>query len=1045
MMFAQAAYLQGLIALQQGQFHHALMSCRESVRVLFQEWVRTGSQLPTDAEKTTVGEESKADVSLPTFVKDNNTAVLPTGGPDFWILFRQLFRTVLHLSTIYAQLGLFQETVYYAEMAETMARNAQSDVYVAQAATWAASVYVKAGNTEKATGLINQARSTLPTGYRSCSALSLVCQIGSVYRELHDYEAEQEMIDLADSILVALKPEPVATVTPEVGHLEKQMAKLNVKEKTTGKVRATRRTVQVPTTTTAKKATRTAAATKAKAPVGPPMTVAAAEDPYLSTFRTAISIHKAVSLLGKKDWAKAAALLEDKALLSNVPSGHICDNKKVVVAACLIGSSLEAMAHDSVFSVVHDSTLSFPTVAGAGSDRSAVERLSLTHLSPPPARKGRSTAATRKDAAKEAAQQSFVTSLLEAQKTLLEAHAEVALTGDAGLLHRVSAMLQTVTLVLSTVTTKGKTINQVAHGASSADLARNLTWRRERKAILQEKHNLKADGNGWPSLISSPEEPKRTSLGFSTDLNKFQRDYVDIIPKTWTTLSISLSENKHDLCITRLQAGHSPFVIRLPLERASSRDADTEVFNFQQGRAELLEIIRLANQTCHDARDMTVKENKAAWWADREDLDKRLKELLDNMERDWLGGFRGIFSQHTRRADLLARFQKSFQNILDKHLPSHRQVRGRKGKATSTTTAATGKITLDPRILDLFVGLGNPAAEEEDCDFDDALTDLLYFVVDILQFHGERNAYDEIDFDAMVVDTLDALHAYHSAGKTETSWPNNTHTILVLDKALHTFPWESLPCMRGQAVSRVPSLACLRRLILEQQPASSKVSDAPAGHHIPCATGTYILNPSRDLKSTQTTFSRPLSTHLPTWAPILAREPTEPEFVKALTLPSSILLYFGHGSGAQYIRGKAIRRLDPGVKAVSLLWGCSSAKLEDCGEFECHGTVWNYLMAGCPAVTGTLWDVTDRDIDRFAGRTLEGWGLLPGGSVKVEDGRKTKGAVRGRKEVRESGREGQLSLVEAVAAAREGACRFRYLTAASVVVYGIPVYVDRKE
>jgi separase len=35
--------------------------------------------------------------------------------------------------------------------------------------------------------------------------------------------------------------------------------------------------------------------------------------------------------------------------------------------------------------------------------------------------------------------------------------------------------------------------------------------------------------------------------------------------------------------------------------------------------------------------------------------------------------------------------------------------------------------------------------------FKDTLMDLLYFVVDILQFQGERNAYDEIDFDMMVV------------------------------------------------------------------------------------------------------------------------------------------------------------------------------------------------------------------------------------------------------------------------------------------------------
>lgn len=105
-------------------------------------------------------------------------------------------------------------------------------------------------------------------------------------------------------------------------------------------------------------------------------------------------------------------------------------------------------------------------------------------------------------------------------------------------------------------------------------------------------------------------------------------------------------------------------------------------------------------------------------------------------------------------------------------------------------------------------------------------------------------------------------------------------------------------------------------------------------------------------------------------------------------------------------------------------------------------------MAGCPAVTGTLWDVTDRDIDRFAGRTLEGWGVLPQGSVKVEDSRKGKGKeTRSASGTREASTrpdsDGKLSLVEAVACAREEACRFRYLTAAAVVVYGIPVYIDK--
>lgn len=1007
------------------------------MKALYQEWVNLEAQLSNDTEKTVV-DESKMDTST-SIVETTEARTVPATGPGFWTLFNQLFRALLQLSAIYVHLGMFQETTYHAELAEKMARTINSRFHIAQVATWMASVHVKAGMTGKATELVNEARNTLGTEYRSCSSLALICQIGAVYRDLHDFTAEKQMLDMAETMLAALKPESPNKVEEDTGDLEKKMAKLDIKETTVTRVRATRRTVKAPAASIARKTSTTITKTKLAAsattvPVAP-------EDPYLSSLRLAIELHKAMSLLSKKDWAGASNMLRDATLVPRHSSGVLRDHKQVILAASLIGQSLESMAHDSVFGDVPDSTLSFPTIAKGG--KSDGDRLSLTASPPAPARKGRTPAAARKA---EAIQQGFVASLLEAQNALIEAHAEVALTGNASELHRVSSMLQTVTLVLSTISGKGKTLSHIGHVASSTDLARNLTWRRERKAVVQEKHIPKLDVNGWPAAMSSSEDSsRRTSLGFSTDLVKFQRDYVDIIPKTWATLSLSLSDNKHDLIITRLQAGQSPFVIRLPLERASSRDADTEVFNFRQGKAALLEIIEAVNKTCHDTRDMTVKTNKQAWWTDREDLDNQMKELVESIERDWLGGFRGIFSQHTRRADLLARFQKSLQNVLDKHLPSRRQVRGRKTKA-SAAASTSPKITLDPRILELFIGLGDSTKDDEDCEFFDALTDLLYFVFDILQFHGERNALDEIDMDAMVVDTMDALHAYHAAAKADSVPSTNTHTILVVDKALHPFPWESLPCTRGQAISRVPSLACLRRMILDQhQPSPS----SEPGHHINPQLGTWILNPGSDLKSTQSTFHKPLSTHLSTWKSVSCRIPTEPEFESALTTPLSTLLYFGHGSGAQYIRGKTIRRMvdDPGCKAVSLLWGCSSARLVENGEFEVYGTVWNYLLGGCPAVTGTLWDVTDRDIDRMAGRTLENWGLLPQGSVRVEEKVQGKaGCTKGKKKEGEGEKEGRkLSLVEAVAKAREEACRFRYLTAAAVVVYGIPVYVGRKE
>ena len=45
--------------------------------------------------------------------------------------------------------------------------------------------------------------------------------------------------------------------------------------------------------------------------------------------------------------------------------------------------------------------------------------------------------------------------------------------------------------------------------------------------------------------------------------------------------------------------------------------------------------------------------------------------------------------------------------------------------------------------------------------------------------------------------------------------------------------------------------------------------------------------------------------------------------------------------------------------------GCSSGKRDDMGIFEPSGVVDAYCLAGSPAIVANLWDVTDKDIDRF--------------------------------------------------------------------------------
>ncbi|KAI1393525.1 peptidase family C50-domain-containing protein [Hypoxylon trugodes] len=1028
---AHAFSLYSNLALERGDFYHALRFAKTAVRKLFHDWTKL-DELRAAAQDTSIEESleaSEKDTSMNSSYASRPESTQKVSGPQYWALARPLFRFLLQLSSTYSHVGMHQETVYYAEQALKVARALEANMFISQCLTWLSRVWLMANQPEKAIELATEAKDIILTLEPTYQNATMLCHLSSIYGEFKNPEVQTELTSKAESILKNLDINDRITST---NALELGMAGLSIAEKPVVKAATRRPAATKASRIPSKTSTRKPAAKKPVPPVEVPVQVKQ-EEPQLSFLRASILRDHSTRLLKQKDWAAAVTTLRTAYELSKLPAdvAQTC----FLMGVALIRQSLEQMGHDAVFSVVQDSTISFPSVADlqANADQSSPAKAPAT-------RKGRGPSKTALNNTR-----SFIEKLREAQGHLLTAHSIASLNGDGDLVHRIATVLQNVVILLSNTASANPVVTHPAHATCSVELARNLTWRRERKTVRLE--NVKDSKLDWPIPVKTAED-RRTSLGLSLDMDCFQRDYVDIIPRSWNVISISLSDNENDLCIAKLQAGQNPFGIRLPLERATSRDIDSEVFSFRQGRAALLEIIEVANKTCHDARDMSQKGAKMAWWAEREQIDGRLKNIMDCVEHTWLGGFKGIFSQHHKSPRLFEKFQKRFEDILDKYLPSRRQIRGKRAK-----TAPTTRVNLDPRIYDLIIGLGDTTSHD---DSDEPMTDLLYFIIDILQFHGERNAYDEIDFDRMMVDVYDARDAYHAEVKNIKNVQQGEHTILILDKSLHIFPWESLPCLQGLAVSRVPSLDCLRRSILEANPANLDTTDddeqnsgstTREGHYISINSGTYILNPSSDLKNTQATFGEPLSELPPSWNSVEMREPTEPEFESALT-DRDLLLYFGHGSGAQYIRGRTIRKLEK-CRAVALLMGCSSASLADVGRFESHGPVRNYMLAGSPAVVGTLWDVTDRDIDRFAGRVFEEWGLMPKGTF-AEDaaGAKKKGkrvasasssnSSRGKKG---NDNTGSASLIEAVARARD-ACRFRYLTAAAVCVYGIPVYIN---
>jgi separase len=323
----------------------------------------------------------------------------------------------------------------------------------------------------------------------------------------------------------------------------------------------------------------------------------------------------------------------------------------------------------------------------------------------------------------------------------------------------------------------------------------------------------------------------------------------------------------------------------------------------------------------------------------------------------------------------------------------------------------------------------------------------------------------------IVVETGDALRNYHAM--LLSSEITNEHTILILDKKLHAFPWESLPSLRNQSISRLPSLADLQQRILDLRSLESSTSDISSspeddvqGHFIPRSSGASILNPSGDLTNTQATMQPILKTLPSSWLHTTVPAPSEAQMSNILS-SHELMLYFGHGSGAQYIRSRGVKKLTKAPTAW--LMGCSSAAVTEHGEFEPSGMVLAYLSAGSPAVVGTLWDVTDKDCDKASVKAGEIWGLwdapakeeMPKGKNKgkqrevekvrggrVAERRKFFEASAGdeasaplKKERDESSVPKQkASLTQAIAGCRD-ACYLKYLNGAALVVYGIPVYL----
>lgn len=552
----------------------------------------------------------------------------------------------------------------------------------------------------------------------------------------------------------------------------------------------------------------------------------------------------------------------------------------------------------------------------------------------------------------------------------------------------------------------GSPLTTVSAACTLASVS-TITLHRELLGAIDSKYaDPEADDMDWPSLDSAlaASEPVDALQAYwadvrakHCDLDLIRSDYdLSSLPANWAVVSITVTDDRNTMLVTRHQNGHEPIVFCIPLDRQGRREGEDEdeLFSFDAGVAEMRAIIAGNDASIKSIKDRVSMDDRKAWWKERHDLDTRLSELLATIEFCWLGAFKTVLNPRLEFDEVpLEAFRRRLDTIF--------------GAALKNGGSRGSRVRLNDTLLACFATLSSKCRDEE-------VEDLVYFVLDLYQFHGIAVALAELDFDQIGVDVKAALADLELATGHCARGDTDEHLLLALDKNVQAFPWESIPILRGRAVSRITSLPFL----LDQVELGARLG-ADSGHWtIDARKAKYLLNPGGDLVNTQKRFEDRLSAlHSEGWEGITARRPSETEMASALS-DSELVMYFGHGGGEEFIRGHKVRALKR--CAVTMLWGCSSGLLREQGDLDCTGTPYDYALAGAPCLVANLWDVTDKDIDRITASVMD--------SLALEAGKLGDEAVRG------------TSVVQAVSKGRTAA-RLQYLTGAALVVYGVPVYM----
>ncbi|VDN98079.1 unnamed protein product [Rodentolepis nana] len=248
-------------------------------------------------------------------------------------------------------------------------------------------------------------------------------------------------------------------------------------------------------------------------------------------------------------------------------------------------------------------------------------------------------------------------------------------------------------------------------------------------------------------------------------------------------------------------------------------------------------------------------------------------------------------------------------------------------------------------------------------------------------------------------------------------------TVLILDRQLTLLPWEWIiwgqldECDQNCSVPTVCRNFSLTLLIGHQSLKKFNVAKFNSD------SAFYVVNPEANLPSTEETFQSYFTQHFPKWSGIYGRMPQPDEVVEGF-VQKDLFVYLGHGNGSKCL----MPTFDEGVnsKAVAFIIGCSSGRPRIEGRHEAYASVFNHLISGAPTAVTLMWDVTDKDIDRFTQCFLDNW-------IRSKEIGEDENGDKENNEAESS----RLTMTWKIFKSTK-VCKLQSLVGKSVIVYGLP-------